>query len=248
MTGQSDNRYNIIIMIAERQKLILDAIIKEYIDSAQPVSSKLLEKEHSFDVCPATIRNDMQSLTELGYLHQPHTSAGRVPTDKAYRFFVDNLLEQGVLEFEDVFDIEAILHEENQDTFKFASSLLKCLAETSSSLAVVHLFGKDFIWKEGWEELLKEPEFSQKDFVHSFTNFLKGFENSIQELEIDSDLRIFIGKENPVSRANDFSVISSKCYFPDNEEAMLALLGPKRMDYNRNISLMNSLIKLLADF
>ncbi len=235
-------------MIAERQKLILEAIIKQYIDSAQPVSSKLLEKKHGFHVCPATIRNDMQRLTELGYLHQPHTSAGRVPTDKAYRFFVDNLLEQGVLDFEDVFGIEAVLHESNQDTFKLASNLLKCLAETSSNLAVIHLFNRDFIWKEGWEELLKEPEFSQKEFVNSFTKFLKGFEESIKELETDSDLRIFIGKENPVSKANDFSVISSRCYFPDNEKAMLALLGPKRMDYNKNISLMNSLIKLLADF
>lgn len=235
-------------MIAERQKLILDAIIKEYIDSAQPISSKLLEKKHGFDVCPATIRNDMQRLTELGYLHQPHTSAGRVPTDKAYRFFVDNLLEQGVLEFKDIFDIETILHESTQDTFKLVPNLLKCLAETSSSLAVVHLFNKDFIWKEGWEELLKEPEFSQKDFIHSFTDFLKGFENSIKELETDSDLRIFIGEENPVSKISDFSVISSRCYFPDNEKAMLALLGPKRMDYSKNISLMNSLIKLLADF
>lgn len=234
-------------MIAERQKLILDAIIKEYIDSAQPISSKLLEKKHGFDVCPATIRNDMQRLTELGYLHQPHTSAGRVPTDKAYRFFVDNLLEQGVLEFKDIFDIETILHESTQDTFKLVPNLLKCLAETSSSLAVVHLFNKDFIWKEGWEELLKEPEFSQKDFIHSFTDFLKGFENSIKELETDSDLRIFIGEENPVSKISDFSVISSRCYFPDNEKAMLALLGPKRMDYNKNISLMNSLMKLLED-
>jgi len=235
-------------MIAERQKLILDAIIKQYIDSAQPVSSKLLEKKHGFHVCPATIRNDMQRLTELGYLHQPHTSAGRVPTDKAYRFFVDNLLEQEVLEFKDIFDIKAILHESTQDIFKLVPNLLKCMAETSSSLAVVHLFDKDFIWKEGWEELLKEPEFSQKDFIHSFTNFLKGFEENIKEIETDSDLRIFIGEENPVSKVDSFSVIYSRCYFPDNEEAMLALLGPKRMDYNKNISLMNSLMKLLADF
>lgn len=233
-------------MIPKRQKLVLDAVIKEYIGCAQPISSQFLEKEHSFDVCPATIRNDMQKLTELGYLLQPHTSAGRVPTDKAYRFFVDNLLEQEILEFKDMFGIEAILHEE-QDVLKLVSNLLKSLAQTSSSLAVIHLFDKDFIWKEGWGDLLKEPEFRQKDFVDSFTSFLQGFENNIKDLEINSNLRVFIGKENPISKTNDFSIISSKCYFPDKEEAMLALLGPKRMDYNKNISLINSLTKLLED-
>jgi transcriptional regulator of heat shock response len=235
-------------MIADRQKLILEAVIEQYIDSAQPVSSKLLEEKYGFPVCPATIRNDMQKLTELGYLHQPHTSAGRVPTDRAYRFLVDNLLEQEILELKDVFDIESILHDSTQDIFQLASNLLKSLAESSSSLAVVHFFNKDFVWKEGWEELLKEPEFSKKDFVYSFTKFLKGFEESIKELEIDSDLRIFIGQENPVSKINDFSVISSRCYFPNKEKAMLSLFGPKRMDYNKNISLMNSLTKLLSEF
>ncbi len=233
-------------MISQRQKSVLDAVIKEYINCACPISSKVLEKEHGFDVCPATIRNDMAKLTDLGYLFQPHTSAGRVPTDKAYRFYVDNLLEQEVLELKDIFGIEAILHEE-QDILKLASNLLKSLAQTSSSLAVIHLSDKDFIWKEGWGDLLKEPEFREKDFVDSFTSFLKGFENNIKDLEMNSELKVFIGKENPISKANDFSVISSKCYFPDKEEAMLALLGPKRMDYNRNISLINSLTKLLED-
>ncbi len=233
-------------MISQRQKSVLNAVIKEYINCACPISSNVLEKEHGFDVCPATIRNDMAKLTELGYLLQPHTSAGRVPTDKAYRFFVDNLLEQEILELKDIFGIEAILHEE-QDILKFASNLLKSLAQTSSSLAVIHLSDKDFIWKEGWGDLLKEPEFRQKDFIDSFTSFLKGFENNIKDLEVNSELRVFIGKENPISKAKDFSVIFSKCYFPDKEEAMLALLGPKRMDYNRNISLINSLTKLLED-
>src|SRR3990167_8071237 len=85
--------------ISERQNLILNKAIEEYILSAQPVSSSLLEKKYDFGISPAMIRIEMQKLTEGGFLLQPHTSAGRVPTDKGYRLFVDELLQAGVPEF-----------------------------------------------------------------------------------------------------------------------------------------------------
>ncbi|XOB40808.1 MAG: hypothetical protein ACKKMW_01955 [Candidatus Nealsonbacteria bacterium] len=233
-------------MISQRQKSVLNAIIKEYINCAQPISSKFLEKGHGFDVCPATIRNDMAKLTELNYLSQPHTSAGRVPTDKAYRFFVDSLLEGEMLVFEHVFEMKDIFQEQRKDTLNFVSKLLKFLSETSSSLAIAHLFNRDFVWKEGWEQVLKEPEFEEKQFVHSFAGFLESFENNIKDFEQDCELSVFIGSENPF-KIHDFTIISSNCSFPEKEKVTLALLGPKRMDYNRNISLMNSLTKLLED-
>jgi len=76
-------------MITERQEKILNSLIREYIDRAEPVSSDLLKKRYSLDVSPATIRNDLQELTNQGYIEQPHTSAGRVPTEKGYRFFIE---------------------------------------------------------------------------------------------------------------------------------------------------------------
>ncbi|MBI3337326.1 MAG: DeoR family transcriptional regulator [Candidatus Staskawiczbacteria bacterium] len=76
-------------MISERQIRILNSLVKEYIDSAEPVSSNLLKKKCGLDVSPATIRNEMQELTEQGYIKQPHTSAGRIPTEKGYRYFIE---------------------------------------------------------------------------------------------------------------------------------------------------------------
>ena len=73
-----------------RQRDVLVAVIREYIDSAEPVGSRALSKRHFPHLSPATIRNVMADLEETGYLVQPHTSAGRVPTDKAYRFYVDS--------------------------------------------------------------------------------------------------------------------------------------------------------------
>lgn len=230
--------------ITKRQSKVLNTIVREYIELAQPVSSQFLEKKYNFKICPATIRIEMQRLTDRGFLYQPHTSAGRIPTDKGYRFFVNDLLEKGTSEFKDIFEIKEIIKRED-DIFELISHLSKFLAEISSNLAVTHLQGKDFFWKEGWEEILKEPEFEEKDFVFEFTDFLKNFEENIENLNINSGIKIFIGRENPFSKIKDFSIISSKCFLPNREEAILALLGPKRMTYEKNISLINYLTKLM---
>jgi len=234
-------------MITERQGEILNRIVQEYIELAQPISSQLLEKKYDFGICSASIRIEMQKLTDKGFLYQPHTSAGRVPTDKGYRFFVDNLLAQEISEFNDIFELEDLLKKE-RDIFKLANKLTKFLAEVSSNLVILHLLERDLFWKEGWEEILKEPEFKEKDFLSSFIRFLNSFEEDIEELKINSGIKIYIGRENPFSKAKDFSIISSKCYLPDEEEAILSLLGPKRMAYDRNISLMNTLIKVMEKF
>ncbi|PIW34730.1 MAG: hypothetical protein COW25_02400 [Candidatus Nealsonbacteria bacterium CG15_BIG_FIL_POST_REV_8_21_14_020_37_12] len=246
--------------ITERQGEILNRIVEDYIGLAQPISSEFLEKKHKFSVSPATIRIEMQRLTDGGFIFQPHTSAGRVPTDKGYRFFVDNLLKSEISEFEDVFEIEDIFQKAGKDIFKLASRLTKFLAEESSSLTILNLLERDFFWKEGWEEILKEPEFEEKDLISNFTELLESFEENIENLKINpvrnrrflngvnSGIKIYIGKENPFSKTKDFSIISSRCHLPEGEEGIISLLGPKRMAYDRNISLINSFKKILEKF
>jgi len=238
--------------ITERQEKILDTIIRDYVRLAQPVSSELLEKKHKFGISPATIRIEMQKLTDQGFIHQPHTSAGRVPTDKGYRFFVDNLLArrslgEGGLKKE-VSGFEDIFQKAGKDIFKLASRLTKFLAEESSNFIIFNLLERDFLWKEGWEGILQEPEFEEKDLISNFTELLESFEENIENLKISSGIKVYIGKENPFPKAKDFSIIFSKCLLPNEEEAILTLLGPKRMNYDENISLINSLIKLLEKY
>jgi len=117
--------YDVYMYITERQKTILSSIVDEYINSAQPVSSKFLEKKYDFGICPASIRIEMQKLTDAGFLYQPHTSAGRVPTDKGYRFFVDDLLEKDSFNKEDLFKLNNLLKEEIKDSIKFVQLLAK---------------------------------------------------------------------------------------------------------------------------
>ena len=80
--------------LTERQEKILNTVIEEYIKTSEPVSSKSLSKKRGFNVCPATIRNELQDLTDKGYICQPHTSAGRVPTKKAYQHFAQKLADE----------------------------------------------------------------------------------------------------------------------------------------------------------
>lgn len=88
-------------MITERQEQLLNFLIREYIATAEPVSSLALKKVIDLDVCGATIRNDLQVLTEGGYITQPHTSAGRIPTRKAYKYFADKMESDRQKEFDD---------------------------------------------------------------------------------------------------------------------------------------------------
>ncbi len=231
--------------LTERQSKILNKIVGEYINSAEPVSSKVLQKKYDFGISPATIRIEMQKLTDASFIYQPHTSAGRVPTDRGYRFFVDNLFEKGFSKEKDTLKIEDLIEKEIGDTVKFLQSLTKNLASFSSNLALGYLFDEDILWEEGWKEVLQEPEFKETKLVSNFADVIKHFEEEIEDLKINSGIKVFIGKENPFSKIKDFSIIISKCHFPSNEKGVLALLGPKRMAYDKNINSLNSLTKLL---
>ena len=221
----------------ERQEEILYRIIEEYVDSAMPVSSQLLEKKYNFGVSPATIRSEMHRLEEKGLLFQPHASAGRVPTDRGYRLFVDELLEQSI---EDHYTIERKILQEQQDTIKFLQSLCKNISQLSSNLVISYLFNEDVVWHEGWEEIFEEPEFHNQQVITDFAKLLKSFEEKVQNLKMGSEIEIYIGKENPFFKTDDFSIICAKFDFP-NEKGIISILGPKRMEYQKNISLINSL-------
>ncbi|MFA5013039.1 MAG: hypothetical protein WC520_00550 [Candidatus Paceibacterota bacterium] len=236
-------------MISERQNEILKALVKEYIKTAEPISSESLAKKHDFGLCPSAIRIEMNFLIKTGYLEQPHTSAGRIPTDKAYRYFVDFVLtnqreEKKENKIEEI--IEGIIKEKMEDRYKLASRLAKFLADTSSGFAIVHFLNNDLSWKEGWEEIAKEPEFKDNDFIQSFVGLLQDFEEKIKKFDVRG-VKIFIGKEIPLPHTQGLSLICSSCPISKSEKAFISILGPKRMDYNRNINLIYSLHRALGD-
>lgn len=126
--------------ITERQEKLLDFLIKEYISTAEPVSSKALKKVCDLSVCGATIRNDLQILTKEGYIEQPHTSAGRIPTKKAYKHFAETIATQREKNLSD-FIVRQIkmAHQQIEQEMRLTQELMSSLSETSMTLSVSNI-------------------------------------------------------------------------------------------------------------
>lgn len=231
--------------ITDRQKHILGAIIEEYTLFAQPVGSKALKNKSRLNICPASIRNEMQALTEKGYLIQPHTSAGRIPTDKAFRFWVDNLIDTNFdqASFDEINKVVG----EKQDILELSQLLAKALSNFSLGLTASYLLEKDLFFKEGWEEIFHEPEFQDFDYSLRFLGAVKTLEEKIKDIALDKNdcPQVYIGKENSIPNLESFSLIVSSCAFGKDNSGLLLILGPKRMPYQKNIKLINSAKKLL---
>jgi heat-inducible transcriptional repressor len=129
-------------MITERQENLLNFLIREYITTAEPVSSLALKKVSDLNVCAATIRNDLQELAEQGYIEQPHTSAGRVPTQKAYKYFSDKIEREKQRQFDD-FIVRQIrfAHEEMAREMRMMQEIMQTL-ENDNLFDILNILDK----------------------------------------------------------------------------------------------------------
>ena len=163
-------------MISQRQEKLLDFLIKEYISTAEPVSSMDLKKITDLDVCGATIRNDLQALTEKGYIEQPHTSAGRVPTKKAYKYFADKANSAPEDDFSD-FIVRQMrdAHQRISQEMKLAEELMKSLSETSTTLNYTRIENNDSLLEI--LEILGPSKNAHNETIDSINEIIKKLKN-----------------------------------------------------------------------
>lgn len=233
----------------DRQREVLAAIVELYTKTALPVGSEALLERHHFPVSSATLRNDMLALEEDGYLYQPHTSAGRIPTDLGYRFYVEEMMGDKPLSKRD----QARLQEEflklqakHTRTVRTTARLLSAL---SGNLAVSGLVGKDEMYDFGMKALMDKPEFQEMDELSRLVETLDTLDEKIDTLlenVRDGETKIFIGKENPLGGADNCAMVVSPYRDKDGERGILAIIGPKRMEYAKNKSLIEHMKKLLS--
>jgi len=237
--------------MTDRQEIILGAIIHEYVDSAMPISSAFLVEKYDFNLSPATLRAEMMDLEEEEYLYQPHTSAGRIPTDKGFRYFVDRLMEEKSLSVHEQKKLQVEVLKLKAQNKMLARMTAKLLSSMSDSLAVSGFVGSKDFYRSGTQKLLSKPEFNNLDSVSKLAEVLdyldENAENLFDKLESGSDLEIFIGKENPIGFADECSMVLSRYNLEGGEEGLLAIIGPKRMKYSRNISIIDYFKKLLSE-
>jgi len=232
----------------ERHKKILAGVVKEHVKNAQPVSSECLLERYSLDVSPATIRNDMMFLEEEGFLEQPHMSAGRIPTDFGYRFYIDELMGEPFLNksLDRIFSDMKIHIEIMEKDFSDLKNIADYLAQASGNMGVVSLTNKDFIYQNGLCNLLNQPEFENVKSIKKFAKILDNMENSMSDFfENDKDIKICIGKENEITFP-DLGFICININRKNGGKLFAGIIGPKRMNYRRNIALINQLKELLS--
>lgn len=233
--------------ITPRQTQILVAIIEQYAEVASPVGSVTLAK--LFEVSSATIRSEMAKLEELGLITQPHTSAGRIPTDKGYRFYVNRLTEENQGGDEQIL-LNASNSKDNLRGFRAISSRVSAQndradhAIRSAVDSLVEMTGNlglatigDQLYMNGIYNLFSQPEFESGEAVQSVAQLLDNLEPWLREVAPNEPLNVYIGSENPIGKSSGASLIISKFESPFSENSYIGVLGPTRQNYGKVVRL-----------
>jgi len=221
-------------MISERKRFILETIVKEYVKTAQPVSSGVLVEKYKLDISPATVRNEMMELEEEDFIYQPHTSAGRVPTERAYELLLEDWCGDSKKVCLKPAEEKALgqLFRREEAAYKQTA---KAIAELSRS-AVFWAFHKNDLYYTGLSNLFAQPEFRQLEIVSDVSGIIDRLEELIDDNfeKIPAGEQVLIGTKNPFG--NFLSAVLVK--YRDNRQAgLFGILGPMRMDYARNLAL-----------
>lgn len=223
-----------------RKHQLLTMVIEHYIKNAEPVGSKFLVSIGGLDFGEATVRNELRELEEDGFLTHPHTSAGRIPTEKGYRYYVDQLnFENSNIPKNDFQSlVNAVTAIED---YELARKKLAKAAKDLSNETVVIAFSPEKIYYTGLSNLFNKSEFADANSVANVSQIFDHFEDYLEEFfdKVEDSPRYFIGSENPFDET--LSVVSARF----GKEGMVALLGPKRMDYKYNFSLIKKLLEII---
>ena len=243
--------------ITPRQTQILVAIIEQYAEVASPVGSVTLAK--LFGVSSATIRSEMAKLEDLGLITQPHTSAGRIPTDKGYRFYVNRLTTQNEGEDEQIL-LNASNSKDSLRGFRAISSRVSAQndradhAIRSAVDSLVELTGNlglatigDQLYMNGIYNLFSHPEFESGEAVQSVAQLLDNLEPWLREVAPNEPLNVYIGSENPIGKSSGASLIISKFESPFSENSYIGVLGPTRQNYGKVVRLVQKTGEFLEE-
>lgn len=220
--------------MTERQEAILLAIVEQYAEVASPVGSSLLAR--LFSVSSATIRAEMANLERLGYIQQPHTSAGRVPTDKGYRYYVNLLSEenQNVGERRAERALTARV-ESGGLPDRTIRNAVDTLVELTHNLGLATI--GDQLYMSGLSNLFGQPEFVGGAQVRQVARLLDNLEPWLREAAPNKPLSVYIGTENPIGRSANATLIISRFRSPYSDRSYIGVLGPTRQQYRDVMSL-----------
>lgn len=237
----------------DRSRSILNAIIRQFIETAEPVGSKTIVVSYHFSLSSATVRNEMAYLEEQGFLYQPHTSAGRIPTDIGYRTYINSFKQDEIADAEKL--AERRLREviKNRQITKAKEKIydaVSILAQATDNASFATLPDNPRTYFLGFSNVLKKPEFSRDPVraseVIEVLEDTDSFIRTLRSLDLDSEPRVYIGKENIIPQIHSCSLVVAR-YMIEDFEGCIGILGPTRMQYAYIIAMLKKVLHLLAN-
>jgi len=219
--------------MTERQIAILAAIIEQYAEVAVPVGSVTLAK--LFGVSSATIRSEMARLEDMGLIAQPHTSAGRIPTDQGYRLYVNTITATQSNEplnlDRSARAIEARVNTHSDRADRAIRSAVNSLVDLTQNLGLATI--GDELYMNGIGNLFSQPEFMGGTHAQAVARLLDNLEPWLREAAPNEPLNVYIGAENPIGKTSGASLIISRFRSPYSDRSYIGVLGPTRQSYGK---------------
>lgn len=223
-----------MVHLDKRQSSVLEAIIREYVHTAEPVGSSAVAERYNIAASSATIRNDMADLENGGFIRQPHISAGRVPTERAYQYYVDNFLREVDVPRQEEKALRQVwaLREQARDILKFTAKIVASFSTES----VFFAFGKHDVYYTGLANLFSQPEFIDHEQVYGVSAMIDRLDEAVAGVydSVPDNVHVFIGKKH--NFGSQCSAIVTRYRTGEDGVGIFGLLGPTRMDYDLNIA------------
>ncbi len=236
-------------MKIDRRLEVLKAIVEHFVETAEPVGSNTILVSYKFQVSPATIRNDMASLEKEGLIYQPHTSAGRIPTDQGYRLFVEGMEDNQVANKAAKFALvqaqkEIQVHQVKQKIH----DLVYMLAHVTQVASFATLPDNPRTFYIGLSNIIRQPEFvadtARASQVIEVFEQNDRFVNILKNLDIDDSVKFFIGKENLLPEIQSCTLMVTQINYLDHQ-TMIGLLAPTRTNYAFNKAVLEQIKSLI---
>jgi heat-inducible transcriptional repressor len=235
--------------LTERQLHILKAIIEEYIETAEPVGSEMLDKKYNLGVSPATIRNEMAYLTKSGYLKQPHTSAGRAPTPRALKFYVEKLMKKKEMSVADEVNVKQKIWDYRSKSDKFLREATRALAEETKTMSLAATNDGEF-FTSGLGNILEMPEFYDIDMTKHLLDTLDEYEfwwSIFSHFGNDTEpLTVFLGEDLGDMVLSDCGGVFVH-YSSSVNKGVIGVVGSTRLNYSKIIPMVKYMGNLITD-
>jgi len=235
MTGRSydDNKEN-MANLSERQQALLKAIVEEYIESAEPIGSEVIERKYNLGVSPATIRIEMVRLTDMGYLRQPHTSAGRTPTSMGMRFYIQELMKEKQLPVTAEVSIKEKMMPQRSKRERLIKEAVTALAQRLNMLGLA-VDDEGVVYYAGAANILDWPEFYDIDvtrFVLSLFDENPRLQEIIGMAHGTDPIHILFGEEMGFEYMRPTSFVFTKYDVMPEKTGIIGVIGPARMNFS----------------